>query len=336
MKTLITGGAGYIGSHMAIKLLELGHEVVVFDNLSNSFQKSIDTINRITKCKVNFYNGDIRSKPQLEEVFSNNNFNNVIHFAASKAIGESVKYPIKYYENNVLGSINLLASMKKFGVRDLVFSSSASVYGDATEMPINENCSKNPTNPYGKSKLAFERILEDVVNLEGFFRVACLRYFNPIGAHESGLIGESPIVPYNIMPVIADVLNEKREYLEIFGNDYPTHDGTCVRDYLHIQDLVEGHLMALSYLKENVGISAFNLGTGKGISVLDLISKFEEVTEKKIKIKYSARREGDVSTLYTNPDKALKQLGWKTQRDLHTMCEDTWRWLSNYPNGFSS
>ncbi|MAS50898.1 MAG: UDP-glucose 4-epimerase GalE [Chloroflexi bacterium] len=335
MKTLITGGSGYIGSHMAVKLIEEGHEVVLFDNLSNSYLNSIDAIKEITKYKPLFIKGDIKSTLNLDDLFSKNSFDNVIHFAAYKAIGESVKYPLKYYENNILGSINLLKAMQKYGVKDLVFSSSASVYGEADKIPITEECIKNPTNPYGKSKLAFEEILEDIVTSENIFNVASLRYFNPIGAHETGILGESPIVPYNIMPVIADVLMGRKKSLEIFGNDYPTDDGTCVRDYLHVQDLVEGHLAALSYIKENKGISTFNLGTGVGTSVMELIRKFEEITYKKIDIEFSPRRMGDVPVLYTCPNKALKVLNWETKRSLNDMCEDTWRWLKNNPNGFN-
>ncbi len=336
MRTLITGGAGYIGSHMAVKLIEEGNEVLIFDNLVNSYLDSIDAIEQITSIKPLFIKGDIKSIADLENLFRKNRFDNVIHFAAAKAIGESVKNPLKYYENNILGTINLLRIMQKYGVKDLVFSSSASIYGDSKEMPISEECTKFPTNPYGKSKLACEEILESLATSENFFNVISLRYFNPIGAHETGLMGESPIVPYNIMPIIADVLMERKEFLDIYGDDYPTNDGTCVRDYLHVQDLVEGHLAALSYLKENTGFSAFNLGSGAGTSVIELIRKFEEVTGKKIPIEFSARRPGDVSVLYTSPNKALKILNWKTKRDLNQMCEDTWRWLKNKPNGFNT
>ena len=336
MRTLITGGAGYIGSHMAVKLIEEGHEVLIFDNLSNSYQKSIDAIEQITSIKPLFIKGDIKSISDLDNLFSKNRFDNVIHFAAAKAIGESVRNPMKYYENNILGTINLLGIMQKYDVKDLVFSSSASIYGDPKEVPISEEFSKIPTNPYGKSKLTCEEILESLVNSENHFNIASLRYFNPIGAHETGLMGESPVVPHNIMPIIADVLMGRKSYLEVYGDDYPTNDGTCIRDYLHIQDLIEGHLAALSYLKNNNGFSAFNLGSGEGTSVIELIRKFEEVTSKKVSIEFSARRPGDVSVLFTSPSKALKILNWKTKRDLGQMCEDTWRWLKSNPNGFNS
>ncbi len=334
MKILITGGAGYIGSHTALKLIEAGHHVLILDNLSNSYINSIKAIETITNSKVPFFQGDIRSLVDLEEIFQSTSFDSVIHFAASKAIAESVEFPLKYYDNNILGSINLLNVMKKYEVKSLVFSSSASVYGEAVEIPIHEDNPKNPTNPYGRSKLIFENILSDLAYKDKNWKIASLRYFNPIGAHNSGKLGESPLVPHNIMPIIFDVINGKRKSMYVYGNDYPTEDGTCIRDYLHVEDLVDGHVAALSYLESNSGISFFNLGTGKGTSVLELLNQFMKVTKSEIKIEFAPRREGDVATLYTSPEKAFKCMNWKTNKNLEEMCEDTWRWIRNNPEGF--
>ena len=334
MKTLITGGAGYIGSHMSLKLLEQGHDVIILDDFSNSYEESITKIKQISGYDITLYRGDIKSEELLEEIFANNEINQVFHFAASKAIGESVLNPLKYYNNNVLSSLKLLDVMVKYQVKSLIFSSSAAVYGESNNLPIKEDDSKFPTNPYGMSKLICENIFKDTISTDPEWKVVSLRYFNPIGSHNSGLIGESPKVPYNIMPVIFDVLNGNRKFLEIYGKDYSTPDGTCVRDYIHIDDLINGHLVSLKYIQDKSGFFVFNLGTGKGTSILELLTCFEEITSKKIPIKFGPKRAGDVDQLFTSPEKANNELAWKAEKDLTDMCNDTWRWVKNYPQGF--
>jgi len=334
MNILITGGCGFIGSHFVLRLIEQGHNPIILDDLSNSSPKVLEAIKKISGKEPELIKGSILDRGLLNEIFSNFKFDSVVHFAASKSIGESVINPYKYYLNNFVGTLNLIDFMRENGVFKLVFSSSAAVYGDAKEVPIKEESALVPTNPYGKSKLMTEVFLRDIFKAEKNWNIVMLRYFNPIGAHSSGLIGEWPTTPYNIIPIISDVALGKKESLKIFGNDYPTSDGTCVRDYIHIEDLVDGHLKALKFIDHNKNLSYFNLGTGKGTSVLDLISCFEEVSGKRIPVDYIERREGDVPVLYTDPLKAKNELGFNASRSLHKMCEDTWRWLSNNPNGY--
>ena len=334
MNILITGGCGFIGSHFVLRLIEQGHNPIILDDLSNSSPKVLEAIKKISGKEPELIKGSILDRGLLNEIFSNFKFDSVVHFAASKSIGESVINPYKYYLNNFVGTLNLIDFMRENGVFKLVFSSSAAVYGDAKEVPIKEESALVPTNPYGKSKLMTEVFLRDIFKAEKNWNIVMLRYFNPIGAHSSGLIGEWPTTPYNIIPIISDVALGKKENLKIFGNDYPTSDGTCVRDYIHIEDLVDGHLKALKFIDHNKNLSYFNLGTGKGTSVLDLISCFEEVSGKRIPVDYIERREGDVPVLYTDPLKAKNELGFNASRSLHKMCEDTWRWLSNNPNGY--
>lgn len=334
-KILITGGAGYIGSHTVVKLLEAGSDVVVFDNFCNSSCVALARIQSITGKSVRFYEGDIRNSSQLLEVFRKNEIESVIHFAGLKAVGESVADPISYYENNVAGTLQLLKVMRQCEVRTLVFSSSATVYGDPASVPVRENFPRSATNPYGRSKLIVEEVLEDLCNSEPDWRIARLRYFNPVGAHESGEIGENPNgVPNNLLPYIAQVAIGRREYLNVFGADYPTIDGTGVRDFIHVQDLAEGHLAALNYLRRNKGLFTANLGTGEGISVLQMVAAFEKASGKPINYKIVDRRPGDVAQCWADPSYAKSALGWEARRSLDDMCADAWRWQSKNPNGF--
>jgi len=335
MQVLVTGGAGYIGSHTCIALLEAGYDVVVVDNLSNASKESLKRVEQITRKSIVFYQADLRNRNDLERIFSSHKITSVIHFAGLKAVGESVKEPLRYYENNVCGTIVLCEVMAAHGCRSIVFSSSATVYGDPSIVPISENASLSPTNPYGRSKLMVEEILRDLHISDHRWRVILLRYFNPVGAHPSGLIGEDPNgIPNNLMPFIAQTAVGKRERLSIFGNDYDTHDGTGVRDYIHVMDLAEGHLKALEAIGKHEDLLCVNLGTGEGYSVLDMLKTFERVLGRKIPYTFAPRRSGDIAICYADPALAEKILGWKAKRGIDEMCEDTWRWQSQNPDGY--
>ena len=336
MKTiLVAGGAGYIGSHTCVELLNAGYEVVVVDNLYNASPKAIERVSEITGKDVKFYEVDILDKAALTKVFDENKIDAVIHFAGYKAVGESVAKPIEYYHNNMTGTLVLCDVMREHGVKNIVFSSSATVYGDPAQIPITENCPKGqPTNPYGWTKSMLEQVLTDVHTSDNEWNVILLRYFNPIGAHKSGKIGEDPKgIPNNLVPYVAQVAVGKRECLGVFGNDYDTPDGTGVRDYIHVVDLADGHVKAIKKLDENPGVAIYNLGTGNGYSVLQVVSAFEKACGHPIKYEIKPRRDGDIATCYCNPEKAEKELGWKAQYGIAEMCEDTWRWQSSNPNG---
>ena len=336
MSILVTGGAGYIGSHTVIELIKKGYDPVIVDNFSNSHEGVIKILEDITQTNIKYYEADILDKEALREIFSENQFEAVIHFAAFKAVGESVKKPLKYYHNNISGTLSLLEVMNEFNVKNIVFSSSATVYGMDYPSPLDESLPTGcPTNPYGYTKIAMEQILTDMVISDNEWNVTLLRYFNPIGAHESGRIGEDPAgVPNNLMPYITQVAIGKRPFLSVFGNDYDTHDGTGVRDYIHVVDLALGHVKALDKISENGGVKIYNLGTGVGYSVLDLVETFKRINQVDIPYKIEERRAGDVATCYANPEKALKELNWKTERNLEQMCQDSWRWQTQNPNGF--
>ena len=326
-KILVTGGAGYSGSHTCVELLNAGKEIVVIDNFSNSNEKALDSIKKITGKDFKFYNIDYLDRASLENVFSENDIDTVLNFAGYKAVGESVKEPLKYYINNISGALVLLDTMKKFNVKKFVFSSSATVYGNPEIIPITEECKVGgTTNPYGTTKLFIEQILKDLYNSDNTWDIAILRYFNPIGAHESGLLGEDPKgIPNNLMPYISKVAAGNLKELSVFGNDYNTPDGTGVRDYIHVVDLAKGHLLALNKLdKEQKGIYIYNLGTGKGYSVLDLVNTFERVNNIKVPYVIAPRRPGDIASCYSDPTKALKELGWSAEKNLDDMCKDSW------------
>jgi UDP-glucose 4-epimerase len=335
-KILVTGGSGYIGSHTLIELLPF-YEVVVVDNLSNSSKESLNRVEHISAQKIEFVEGDICDPAFLKDLFAQNQFNAVIHFAGLKAVGESVSLPLKYYENNVVSTVNLLNAMNQAGVKNLVFSSSATVYGVPDVLPLTENMPRSATNPYGQTKLMIEYILMDLAHSDSDWNVVNLRYFNPVGAHKSGLIGEDPQgMPNNLMPFISQVAVGAREALSIFGSDYDTVDGTGVRDYIHVVDLAKGHLAALDYLfaKGLIGFEAFNLGTGNGISVLEMVRAFEQFNDVEVPYKLIERRPGDVAACYADASKANQQLNWQAELGLKEMCIDTWRWQSNNPNGY--
>ena len=335
MKVLLTGGAGYIGSHTAVACLEAGHEVVVFDNLSNSSAISLERVSRITGKQVEFIQGDIRDGAALRAVFAAHTIDTVVHFAGLKAVGESVEKPLHYYDNNITGSIVLLEAMIESGVHSIVFSSSATVYGDPARLPITEDFPLSATNPYGRSKLFIEEMLHDVARANADVKVALLRYFNPVGAHLSGLIGEDPRgIPNNLMPYIAQVAGGRRPYLQVFGDDYPTPDGTGVRDYIHVVDLARGHVAALNRLQSGKGVSTWNLGTGKGVSVLDMMKAFEKASGKKVAYQIAPRRAGDIAQCWADPARAVHDLGWRAEYDLEHMCVDTWRWQQMNPEGY--
>ncbi len=335
MKILVTGGAGFIGSHTCVQLLEAGYEVIVVDNLINSKEESIRRVQDITGKNLEFQKVDLLDRDQLDQIFSDNKIDSVIHFAGLKAVGESVSIPLRYYHNNITGTLILCDVMAAHGVKNIVFSSSATVYGDPASVPITEDFPLSATNPYGRTKLFIEEILKDLWKSDHSWNIALLRYFNPVGAHESGRIGEDPAgIPNNLMPYISQVAIGKRDRLSVFGNDYPTHDGTGVRDYIHVRDLANGHLKALEKLVENPGIVTYNLGTGHGYSVLDVIKAFEKASGRKVSYEIVDRRPGDVAQCYADPAKAEKELGWKATRGIEQMCADTWRWQSNNPNGF--
>lgn len=336
MAILVTGGAGYIGSHTVVELLNQCKEIVVLDNLSNSSEISLERVKQITGKSVRFYQGDILDREMLRSIFAENQIDSVIHFAGLKAVGESVREPLRYYQNNVTGSIVLVEEMLKANVNTIVFSSSATVYGDPKEIPITESCEVGgTTNPYGTSKYMVERILEDTAKAFPQFSAVVLRYFNPVGAHASGLIGEDPNgIPNNLLPYISQVAVGKLQQLSVFGSDYETHDGTGVRDYIHVVDLAIGHLKALEKHQDDAGFHVYNLGTGTGYSVLDMVKAFEQANDIKVPYKLVERRPGDIAVCYSNPQKALEQLGWKTQYGLTQMMKDTWNWQKNNPNGY--
>ena len=337
MNILVTGGAGYIGSHTAVELINHGHSVVIVDNLSNSSKIAIDRITQITGTSVPLFEFDLRDKKKTDQLFSSHAFDAVIHFAGLKAVGESVKEPLMYYDTNINSTLSLLEAMLAYNVNKLVFSSSATVYGDpgtviyTEDLPIGQRIS----SPYGQTKYMIEQIIKDVCIAYPKFQASLLRYFNPIGAHESGLIGEDPRgVPNNLMPFIAQVASGKREKLSIFGNDYPTPDGTCKRDYIHVVDLAKGHLAALEHLTP--GAVAYNLGSGTPTSVLELLTTFQDVNNIKIPFEFAPRRDGDLPEFYADPTHAEKDLNWKTEKSIKDMCQDTWNWQSKNPNGYSS
>ena len=329
MAILVTGGAGYIGSHTVVELLEAGEDIVIVDNFVNSKPEALDKIKKITGKDFKFYEVDILDEEKLEKVFKENNIESVIHFAGLKAVGESVVKPIEYYHNNITGTLVLLKLMKKYNCKKIVFSSSATVYGDPEIVPITEECKTGrTTNPYGTTKLFIERILQDVYVADNEFSIALLRYFNPIGAHESGLIGEDPNdIPNNLMPYITGVASGKLEILSVFGNDYPTKDGTGVRDYIHVVDLAKGHLKALAKIREEAGVKIYNLGTGHGYSVLDLVNTFQKVNNVEVKYKIVGRRAGDIAICYADPSKAKKELGWVAEKGIEDMCRDSWNFI---------
>lgn len=339
-KILVTGGAGYIGSHTLIELIQAGFVPVVYDNLSNSSFVAVQRVEQIVGKHIEFIQGDVLDKTHLDAVFKAHQFFAVVHFAGLKAVGESTKNPLKYYQNNVVGTLNLLELMAKYGVKNCVFSSSATVYGSSNRLPITEDMPRFCTSPYGQSKLMVEHILEDLVNADDTWNVVCLRYFNPIGAHESGRIGEDPTdIPNNLMPYISQVAVGNLKQLPVFGNDYETPDGTGVRDYIHVVDLAKGHVAALHYLvgqSVGIGFCPINLGTGQGTSVLQLIKAFESNTGQSVPYVITSRRTGDIAAYYASADKAKAILNWTAELDIERMCVDTWRWQSNNPHGYLS
>ena len=334
MSILVTGGAGYIGSHTCVELLQAGHEVVVFDNFSNSHPEALKRVEQITGRQLSLVQGDIRDRSAIESALRQHQCQAVIHFAGLKAVGESVEKPLLYYDNNVVGTHRLLAAMQICGVSTLVFSSSATVYGEPQRLPLTEDHPLSATNPYGRSKLFIEDMLRDVHRAHPDWRIAILRYFNPVGAHESGLIGEDPQgIPNNLMPYVAQVAVGRREYLNVWGSDYPTHDGTGVRDYIHVVDLALAHLKALEALDQPKCV-AVNLGTGVGYSVLDVVKAFESASGHPVPYRIEPRRPGDVAACYADPRLAMQLLGWKAERDLAAMCQDHWRWQKHNPQGY--
>lgn len=335
MAILVTGGAGYIGSHTCVQLLEAGYEIVILDNLSNSKPEALKRIEKITGKSFEFVKGDILDRSLLEDVFEKYRIDGVIHFAGLKAVGESVSIPLRYYHNNIAGSLVLLEAMQKYGVKNIVFSSSATVYGLADKMPLGEDTPLGATNPYGRTKLMIEEMLRDLHVSDKSWNIILLRYFNPVGAHASGLIGEDPNgIPNNLMPYITQVAIGKLKELNVFGDNYSTPDGTGIRDYIHVMDLADGHLKALEKLRNNPGIAAYNLGTGKGTSVLEMINAFSLASGKKIPFRVTGRRPGDIAECYADPEKAKRELGWTAIRNLNDMCVDSWRWQSNNPSGY--
>ncbi len=335
MRLLVTGGTGFIGSHTVVELLNAGHEVVIVDNYSNSKPEVLNRIHELTGKDVTFYDVDLLDKVALTKVFEKHAFDGVIHFAALKSVGESVAMPVEYYSNNITGTLVLLDVMKTFDVKRIVFSSSATVYGMNNVSPLTEDLPLSTTNPYGSTKLMIEQILRDVVVADPNWSVVALRYFNPIGAHITGRIGESPNgIPNNLMPYVTQVAVGKREFLSVFGNDYDTHDGTGVRDYIHVVDLAIAHLKAVEYAFDHKGQEAINIGTGTGYSVLDIVQNFESATGVKVPYQIVERRPGDIATCYANADKAKELLGWTATRNLEDMCRDSWNWQKNNPEGY--
>ena len=338
MSILVAGGAGYIGSHTCVELLEAGYEVVVVDNLYNASEESLKRVEKITGKSVTFYEADILDKEALNKIFDAHEIEAVIHFAGYKAVGESVQKPIEYYHNNMTGTLVLCDVMRAHGVKNIVFSSSATVYGDPAQIPITENCPKGqPTNPYGWTKSMLEQVLTDIHTSDKEWNVILLRYFNPIGAHKSGMIGEDPKgIPNNLVPYVAQVAVGKRPALGVFGNDYDTPDGTGVRDYIHVVDLAAGHVKAIEKLRENPGVEVYNLGTGNGYSVLQVVAAFEKACGHAIPYEIKPRREGDIATCYCDPKKAKDELGWEAKYGIDEMCEDSWRWQSTNPDGYAT
>lgn len=337
MNILVAGGAGFIGSHTTLELLEAGHDVIVVDNLDNSSEESLRRVEKLSGKKVVFYKVDMCDADALEEVFAKHSINAAIHFAGLKAVDTSVKEPLKYYRNNLVSTLNLCESMARHNVRQLIFSSSATVYGDPESVPIEESAAIHATNPYGQTKVMIEQILQDLARTNQGWQISLLRYFNPIGAHPSGDIGEDPNgIPDNLVPFVAQVAVGRREKLAVFGDNYDTIDGTGVRDYIHVVDLAKGHVAALSHPPEENSAEAYNLGCGRGHSVLEVIQAFERASGKKIPYEITARRPGDIGTCYANPAKAEKLLHWKAELSLEDACRDAWRWQSQNPNGFNS
>ncbi len=338
MSILVTGGAGYIGSHTCVELLNAGYEVVVVDNLYNASRESLKRVEEITGKTLAFYEADILDRDKMNEIFDQENIDSVIHFAGLKAVGESVAKPLEYYYNNIAGTLVLCDVMRSHGVKSIVFSSSATVYGDPAFVPITEECPKGKiTNPYGQTKSMLEQILTDLNVADPEWKVVLLRYFNPIGAHESGRIGEDPKgIPNNLVPYIAQVAVGKLERLNVFGNDYDTPDGTGVRDYIHVVDLAKGHVKAIEKMKETGGVQIYNLGTGRGYSVLEVLHAYEKACGKELPYVIRPRRAGDIATCYADPAKAEKELGWKAERGIEEMCADSWRWQKNNPDGYNS
>lgn len=335
MKILVTGGLGYIGSHTVLELIAAGYEPVIIDSLANSNETCLHRISKLSGKKIPWYKCDVRDRENLREIFKKEKISGVIHFAALKAVGESVEKPLMYYENNVYGSIVLLEEMERANVKKFVFSSSATVYGDPASLPIKEGFPTSPTNPYGRTKLMVEEIGRDIARQNKDWKIVNLRYFNPVGAHPSGEIGEDPAgFPNNLMPYISQVAVGKLDELRVFGNDWSTKDGTGVRDYIHVVDLAKGHIKALQFLESNNGEFTFNLGTGTGYSVLEMIKAFEQVSNRNIPYKVVNRRSGDIASCYADPQLAAERLGWKAELGLKQMCEDAWRWQSNNPRGF--
>ncbi|MDX5406589.1 MAG: UDP-glucose 4-epimerase GalE [Chromatiaceae bacterium] len=333
---LLTGGAGYIGSHTALELLNAGFSVISFDNFSNSSDEALNRVQQLTGKQLISIQGDIRDEAALRSLFSQYAISAVVHFAGLKAVGESTQIPLHYYDNNVAGTVTLCRVMRDYVVKKLVFSSSATVYGDAKQVPIPETAPRSATNPYGQSKLIIEHILEDLVQAEPDWGITLLRYFNPVGAHNSGRIGEDPSgIPNNLMPFISQVAVGKRSSLSVFGDDYPTHDGTGVRDYIHVVDLARGHVKALQYLQQHSGIEAINLGTGTGYSVLDMVNAFSQVNGVAVPYTIAPRRAGDIASCYAEPAKAKALLGWQAEKTLEDMVRDSWRWQQANPNGYS-
>lgn len=338
MAILVTGGAGFIGSHTCVELLNAGYDVVVVDNLCNASEEALKRVEKITGKPVTFYQADIRDAEALNQIFEKESIDSVIHFAGLKAVGESVVKPLEYYQNNIAGTLNLCEVMRSHGVKNIIFSSSATVYGDPAFIPITEECPKGTcTNPYGWTKWMLEQILTDLHTADPEWNVVLLRYFNPIGAHKSGLMGEDPKgIPNNLVPYIAQVAIGKREALGVFGNDYDTHDGTGVRDYIHVVDLAVGHVKALKKIEEKAGVCVYNLGTGVGYSVLDVLHAFEKACGRELPYEIKPRRAGDIATCYSDAKKAKEELGWEAERGIAEMCEDSWRWQSQNPDGYNT
>ena len=338
MRILVTGGAGFIGSHTCLCLLNEGHEVVVFDNLCNSSEEALNRVKQLTGKDITFYKADMLDRDALEDIFNKEKIDAVIHFAGLKAVGESVSKPLEYYHNNITGTLVLCDVMRKHGVKKIIFSSSATVYGDPAFIPIPEECPKGKcTNPYGQTKSMLEEILSDIQKADPEWSVILLRYFNPVGAHESGMIGEDPSgIPNNLTPYITQVAVGKLKEVGVFGNDYDTPDGTGVRDYIHVMDLAEGHVKALKKFEDTPAVYIYNLGTGHGYSVLDMIKAFSKAVGKEIPYVIKERRPGDIATCYADPAKAKAELGWEAKRGLDEMCEDSWRWQSSNPNGYAA
>lgn len=334
-KILVTGGTGYIGSHTALVLMKSGYDICILDNFVNSHPLVHQRLEQLSKQKINLFQGDIRDAALLKNIFSENKIDAVLHFAGLKAVGESTEQPLQYYDVNVNGTVTLLKAMQAADVQTIVFSSSATVYGNPASVPIKEDMRCHATNPYGQTKIIVENILTDLYRAAPAWRMAILRYFNPVGAHESGMIGEDPrSKPNNLMPAIAQVAAGKRDKLSVFGNDYPTHDGTCIRDYIHVMDLAEGHVAALNYLKKNAGMFTVNLGTGQGYSVLELINSFEAASGLKIPHHFVERRPGDVAQCWADPASARQLIDWQAKKNLHDMCRDFWNWQRLNPNGY--